>query len=460
VESVRISGPLARDWRAVLRAYYLSAGEYVQHLAASSFGFEENPYDNQGLPGDETGDHLLVGREAEIAEVQRKIASAGTHPSVEGLAGVGKTSMLAVAGYRMMQTTVVAAGGTLFVPAREFFQASESLADFEDDVFRQVAQTLIETVEAFRRAAIEVPDIEGLNKWLNSPQYRSAGISSAIVGGNYGSEPNTSEGFARSGFPEKVKAELERCFPKPGAGAVICVLDNLELLQTSAAARETLEGLRDRVFNVTGLRWVLCGSRGIVSRARSQRLSGVFDPPMQVGPLPDDDSMELIRRRLEHFGDSGSYAPVPPEAFEFLYRALHSNLRDAMAHAQQFSDWLYGEYIAPGRELPPLDDRQPLLEAWLTEQAETAEGAARVQPRVWQFFDDLARDGGRCRASEAETYGFNTQQQMGSAVTALANANLLIRETDPENATKNIHTITPQGWLVFFHRNGYETPTR
>src|SRR5215217_7770311 len=58
------------------------------------FGFRENPYDNQGLPGDETGDHLLVGRETEVAEVQRKIASAGTHPSVEGLAGVGKTSML------------------------------------------------------------------------------------------------------------------------------------------------------------------------------------------------------------------------------------------------------------------------------------------------------------------------------------------------------------------------------
>jgi hypothetical protein len=423
------------------------------------FGFRENPYDNERLPGDDVGDHLLVGRDREVAAIQRGIASDGTHPCVEGPAGIGKTSMLAVAGYRMLVASLNAKSGTLYVPAKTFFQAGESESEFVEQVFREVAQTLIDNADAFRQAALEVPDIEGLNKWLNSPQYRSASAQGAGFGGGYGSEPNTSEGYSRSGFPAAVKAELKKCFPTAGAGAVICVLDNLELLQTSQKARETLEALRLPVFEVDGLRWVLCGSRGIVSRARSERLSGFFAAPMTVGPLSDEAAVELIRRRLDMYGHDGAYAPVPPEAFDFLYRALHFNLRDALAHAQQFADWMYADYIANEKDLPPEEERQLLLEGWLTYQAEQAQEAAkRVQPRVWQFFDDLARAGGRCRASDFEQYGFNKQQQMGSAVTALAAVNLLIRETDPENATKNIHSITPQGWLVFFHRNGYDAP--
>ncbi len=427
----------------------------------SQFGFRENPYDNEGLPGNEVGDSLLVGRDKEVGEIQRAVASGGTHPALEGPAGIGKTSMLAVAGYRMLTASIEQQAGTLYLPARTFFQASESAGDFEEQVFREIAQTMIENAEAFRKAALEVPDISELNKWLNAPQYRSASASAAGFGGGGGSTPNTGAGYAGSGFPAKVKAELARCFPTDGSGAIICVLDNLELLQTSQQARETLEELRDPVFQTRGLRWILCGARGIVNRARSDRLSGFFAAPIKLAPLPDEDSIELIRRRIEYFGDEGSYPPVTPSGFEYLYRALHFNLRDALAHAQSFADWMYGEFIAKGKDLPEPGEQQTLLENWLTYQAEDAEkDATNVQPRHWQFFDHLARDGGRCKAAEFEHYEFNTQQQMGAAATALVNANLVIRETDPDNAARNIHSITPQGWLVFFKRNGYQPPDR
>lgn len=54
------------------------------------------------------------------------------------------------------------------------------------------------------------------------------------------------------------------------------MLDNLEIVQTAGEARARLDELRDRLFNIPQLRWVLCESRGIVSRARTERLSGVF----------------------------------------------------------------------------------------------------------------------------------------------------------------------------------------
>jgi hypothetical protein len=423
------------------------------------FGFRENPYDNRNLRPDEVGDALLVGRDAEVAEVQRKIASGGTHPSVEGVAGVGKSSLVAVAAYRMLRDTVAARDGTLFIPVPRFFQASTSPEALEREVYREVAQALIGNVEAFRVGGLAIPNIAQLDRWLNAPQYRSGGAQVLSIGGNYGSQANEAEGFAASGFPAAVRAELQRVFPGPGAGAIICVLDNLELLQTSADARQALEALRDTIFTIDGLRWVLCGSRGIVTHARSQRLSGVFDPPLVLGPLPDTEAIELIRRRIEFFGGDDAAAPVPPAAFEFLYQALHSNLRDALAYAQQFSDWLYATYPAQGRELPDEQDRGELLEVWLTEQADGAHAQSRLQPRAWRFFEDLAEAGGRCSASEWELYGFTTQQQMGTNVTSLVNANLVVREIDPENAARTHAIMTPQGWLVYFHRNRYNLPT-
>jgi hypothetical protein len=426
-----------------------------------AFGFRENPYDNAGLPGNEQGDYLLVGRDAEVARVQRELASGGVYPSVEGPAGTGKTSMLAVAGYRMMLASLKEQAGSLYVPASSFFQAEESPSAFEERVVRVVAQTLIDNVEAFRKVALEVPDVAGLDRWLNDPNYRAGQMSLASFGAGGGASPNTSVGFAESGFPEKVRDELAKCFPTVGSGAVICVMDNLELLQTSANARATLEALRDPVFKMPGLRWVLSGARGIVSRARSERLSGVFGAPMELRPLSDEASIDLIRQRLSYFGESEAYAPVPPEAFEFLYRALHLNLRDALAHAQRFADWVYEEFIVGNKSLPTEEELRQYLEAWLTEQAEGAEQAARsVSPRAWQFFEDLAAEGGRCGAGEHERYGFNTQQQMGAATTQLVNANVVIRETDPDHSSRNIHSLTPVGWLVFFKRNNFDLPKR
>lgn len=325
-------------------------------------------------------------------------------------------------------------------------------------MYREIAQTLIGSVEAFRTARLELPDIEGLDKWLNSPQYRQGGGGAAGFSGNYGSTVNDATGFAESGFASAVREELARCFPTAGTGGVICVLDNLELLQTSAVARRALESLRDRVFNIPGLRWVLCGSRGIVSRARSERLSGIFAAPLVLGPVPDEDSINLISRRIDYHGEPDAAAPVTPQAFDHLYRALHANLRDGLAWAQQFSQWLYTEFVVPGVDIPDEDDRRQLLEAWLAEQADAAHSQTRVQPRVWQFFVELARAGGRAGMSEWERYGFSKQQQLVTSVTSLVNANLVNRETDPENASRSIAVVTPQGWLVFFHLNRYDLP--
>lgn len=399
-----------------------------------------------------------------MAEIQRRIGSGGAHASVEGPIGVGKTSLVNVAAYRMARHCMDARARELYLPAVERFQPSRDLAEFEASVYRVVAQTLIRYADSFSHVGLDEPDVAGLNRWLNSPQYGSWSAGGSVLGNGLevgkGSEPNTSEGFNRSGFPEAVRQALAKCFPR-GTGGVICILDNLEIVETAGEARARLDELRDRIFNIPELRWVLCGSRGIVSRARTERLSGIFQVPLIVSPLDDDSAIDAIRARISYFGVGDSQPPVTPDGFEFIYKAHNKNLREAMTTAQDFAHWMANEYVGPDTLFPPAEERDELLQVWLAERAERAFRDARnIQPRVWQFFEELCTRGGRAGSGEFESFGFGFQQQMISAVTSLIEVNLMVREVDPENGSRTVNSVTPLGWLVYFYRAKFELPSR
>lgn len=421
------------------------------------FGLQENPYSQATLEADEVGNRLLVGRDREVGVLQSAIGSGGSHPTVEGPIGAGKSSLIAVAAYRMTQACISKARRELYLPVPKFFQIQADLDDFESHVYFSLAQTLIRNVRVFSAVGLDEPNVGAIGRWLNSPDYTHGGASVTVFGtgasADRGTEPNETQGFLRSGLPELVRQELDRCVPK-GAGGIICVVDNLELLQSTGKARDTLDELRDRLFNIPQLRWVLCGSRGIVSRARSERLSGVFQAPLVVEPLADSAAIEAIERRIAEYALGTAEAPVTPLTFEYLYNALRRNLRDALSTAQEFALWLYTETIQQELAIPTEADRKALLEGWLAKRAAAARrDATGVQPRQWEFFVDLCQAGGRIGSSVFGDYGFANQQQFTSAVTALVQANLMVRETDPDDGTKTINAVTALGWLVFFFRD-------
>ncbi|WP_107765135.1 ATP-binding protein [Nocardioides terrigena] len=427
----------------------------------SRFGFRENPYSEATLTPDETGHRLLVGRDSEVENIQIRLGSGGTHPSVEGPIGAGKTSLLNVAAYRMARHCLDLREKELYLPAKERFQPHADADAFELKVMQVVAQTLVEWQDSFEAVGLARPNMHPLDQWLNEPEYGGwqAGGGAATVSASYGrtTEPNTSEGFQKSGFGDAVRAALEEAFP-PGTGGIICIMDNLEILETTGSARKTLDELRDRVFNIPQLRWVLCGSRGIVSRARSERLSGIFQAPMIVRKLPDDDAVAAIRTRIEFYGDDDAVAPVTPKAFDFLYRALNSNMREALSHAQEFSHWLASEY-PQGQSFPDDSARDELLQIWLAERATDAfRDATSVQPRHWQFFTEVCEAGGRIGSAEFDRFGFGFQQQMTAAVTALVAANLMVREIDPDDGNRTVNSVASLGWLVFFYKSGFDMP--
>lgn len=425
------------------------------------FGFLENPYSQSTLKADEVGNTLLAGRDKEIKVLQKRIGSTGAHPSVEGPIGAGKTSLVNVAIYRMQQSCLEAKAAELYLPAAGELQPAATAAAFEESFYYVVAQTLIKNQDLFPAVGLPKPDIKLLDKWLNQPQYtsKSGGGQAAGFGldAGYGSEPNSGAGFAASGFPEAIRALLEASFPK-GAGGIVCILDNLEILQSAGRARTALDELRDRVFNIPQIRWVLCGSRGIVSRARTERLSGMMQTPLLVRPIDDTSAVEAIKRRIQHFGLPNAVPPVTPEGFDFIYQTLNKNLREALTKSHEFSNWLDDRSDDEEWEDYPDDaERTALLNGWIMELAEHAlQDVKDIRKRDWQFFDALCAAGGRAGSAEFEDFDFNKQQQMTNAVTSLAEANLVSRETDPENAQKTINSVTPTGWLVTFFRKNFD----
>lgn len=433
----------------------------VSYNIWATLGFTSNPYDQGQLPQSPIGSQLLAGREADVARIQRLIGSRGSHALVDGPVGAGKTSLINVATYRMYETSLAEQQSMLWVPAVRSFQLDRGVEQFEVDFYQVVLQTLIRYSSQIDLARVATVNLTAFDRWINAPEYKNAsfggGLGFVSLQGGAAAQPNTSAGFADSGLPEFVRQQLENIFAGGERGGIICVLDNIEILRDSAIARDELDALRDRLFNIAEIRWVLSGARGILSRARTARLSGIFMAPIGVSPLEDADVSAAIDRRLKAFDGGAAKVPITPEAFEFIYTVLNRNLRDAMSWSQTFSHWVVGEW--PALDFPTGTSMRRILEQWLNDRAQEAYAQlVDVQPRTWSYFSDLCDSGGRCDATEYRVYRFGSKKNMVRAMDQLVDANLAVREVDPDNPDRVFHSITAMGYLLDFFRTALLIP--
>jgi hypothetical protein len=177
---------------------------------------------------------------------------------------------------------------------------------------------------------------------------------------------------------------IDNTFPRQAAGGLICVLDNLEILEESRRAREAIEVMRDSLFNLGGFVWVICGAKGIVrSVASSPRLQGVLGDPLRVSPLDMMNLDGLIEARIREFAISDDYcAPVEEAGFKHLFRITNANLRNSFKFCADFAEWLAEQ----GKFRPSSSERVELLEAWVAQISdEYLEDAKGVTPSHGRF---------------------------------------------------------------------------
>jgi hypothetical protein len=428
------------------------------------YGFEASPYTPDPVPPTATGERLLVGRADELRRVGMLIASAATHPTIEGDNGVGKTSLVAVASYLARRAFEKRESTQLLIPLERPFQLAPADTQdvFERRLYFAVAEGFLQNEKLLLAGERDIPSTDDVRAWLTSPVFRSGGGGGSAFGfgasGVHGASPNTSAGFTEAGFRHAVDSWLDRAFPSGGEG-FICVLDNLELLQTHKAARDLLEALRDSVFNRRGLRWVLCGARGIMrAAAASPRLHGVLADPMVLDPLDDEFVPEVVERRIEVFRKEGvdAYAPVDPDGFRHLYEVGNRNLRNALKYAEDYALWLQIEGQARPIES---DEKRSLLEVWMATSAEKYLGdISGVGQRAWDVFDGIVSRGGSISPADFGEFGFETPQAMRGQMRALEGSMLVETSVDETDQRRRLIEVTSKGWIVNYQRSGYMTP--
>lgn len=419
------------------------------------WGFRSSPFQTTSLPPSAVGAKLLTGRDKELQTLIQRIIGVPKFATVEGLNGVGKTSIVNVAAHHLFQNHISTGKGPLFIPCRKIFQLrpNQDLESFVDDVLFEVAQTLIEKASEIHEAGTLI-HTKSVDNWLNSPQLKAfqGGLQLATFGISVGqqSETNTSKGFERSGFRKLITTWLSSIFPTPEAGGVLCIIDNLELLQSSEDAKAMIEQLRDDLLTTTGLRWVLCGSLGIVyGVVASPRMEGYLHKPIVIGEIDAKYAPDILNNRISVYSESEKHGlPLLPADFAELYRILHGILRSVLSSADDFCNWVNDHSV-------PTDDQQrhALFTQWLDEQSSEAYAAVQLQLRstALRVFDRAVLVNGVFSPSDFSDFGFNGIPQFRPSIKDLENAGLLVSTRDDGDKRRKTIQITAKGWLINHH---------
>jgi hypothetical protein len=422
------------------------------------WGFTGNPFEQTPLRADETGNSLLIGREKELKRLISLIETGPRLPTVEGLNGVGKTSLVNVAAFRLMKASFEEPGRALYIPCRRVFQLSANgdLGEFIDSIYLEIAQTIIDFQDILLNRWDNTNVVKPIARWLNSPKFSAVqgGLSVFGFGPQFGvsSQPNTSEGFHRSGFRKNVKDWLSEMYPQTAPGGIVCIIDNLELLQVAETTRKILEQLRDDLFTTAGVRFVLCGSNGIIhSVVSSPRLSGILHRPIDLSGLDTSDADSVLSSRVNVFSKSKgeSYLPILPNDFLDLYQILNSNLRSVLQQADE-----YCISVHDGEHPVSDDEKQAKYHSWLIDEGKALHDAVdrQLTPRSWKVLEDGVKLGGSFSPSAYELFGFNSLEAFRPSVKALEDVHLVTSVRDESDKRRKSIVITPKAFLISHYR--------
>ena len=419
-----------------------------------AWGLNGNPFETTSLGANRQGSQLLIGRDQVVARFQQHLSAPPRAVTIEGAVGVGKTSLVNVAVYRALESYLQSEAGPLFVPALEPLQVLEGdgLEQFLDKVYVLLARTLIQRAAEIKGLGWALPSTSAINEWLNEPLITRLSGSVGGLGVQRSAERNDGEQYERGAFRAEVQSWLRAVFPRRESGGVVCLVDNLELLRTSDRARRLVEGLRDPMFSIPGVRWVFCGANGITrSVAGSPRLDGYLHDPIDVNALGAGTAREIYDSRMAAFasGDAVPDLPLAREGFVELFTILGSNTRSALKYADTYCMSEVGSYGLTELE------KSDRLNRWLLTQSKAVYEACReeVGDRAWRLFEVACSKLPQFAPGDFSEFDFNSSQAMVPHVRSLENSGLLASEVDEEDNRRRTISVTPKGWLARYARS-------
>ncbi|WP_299892458.1 hypothetical protein [uncultured Lacinutrix sp.] len=310
------------------------------------WGYTSNPFKPSPIEPTLKGLNLLIGREKEKRKLKNRIKNNNGIITVEGQNGIGKTSVINASIYELYEESLSSKeNDNFYLPCNKIFQISSknNLTEFIDDFYFSIAQTIIDKKKEIKESGVKNLKVENLNNWLNSSEVEN--IKSQIS--NLGGMPIETSGFAKSGFKKQIRTLLSHIFSNSESSGIVCVLDNLELLETSDDAKRTLEYLRDEIFNIPEIKWFFSGSHNIFRTFISTpRLSGFIQNPLKIQQLPNINASYVLTSRINSYQnhvDNKPYSPITETDFIVLFESLNGNLREVFKRLSNYYSYVFEE---------------------------------------------------------------------------------------------------------------------
>ena len=216
---------------------------------------------------------------------------------------------------------------------------------------------------------------------------------------------------------------------------------------------QTIETLRDTLFTVCGIRWILCGAHGIIhSVVESPRLVGYLGQPVPVKRLKLQQAQAVFNARVSTFKDHAKktqYLPLLSDDFHKLYMISGGNLRQSLAYAHA-----YCLSVAEQGNFPSDDAaKTQRFNSWLKSNAQATKKS--IENQVGKTALDLLGNvikamNGEFNPSDFASFGFKSLPALRPHVKSLEDVGLLESTRDETDQRRRTITATGKGWLVYW----------
>lgn len=411
----------------------------------SEFGFIKNPYDTMALSASEEGSRLLVGRDEEVSFLMQQLTASSMIPLLYGENGVGKSSIANVVAYRLSQAFDRGDERYFFLKLKRIqsTQLSDLIA-FEKSVYQEIMYLLLDNKDFLVERGISKTEINQVNQLVC--QMGSIGVGGGIgpISLNLDYTPNPS---AESNLLNIVRKWMEICFSGCYSGGIICIIDNLENSGTPNQVKSLIESLRDTLFTMPGLLWILCGTPVAVEGVRSSKLLQGYFAERKILSVDENIVPKVVERRIDYYGKTEADPPVDKELFEILYQIVNKQLRVAFTICQEFAVFLYNHAIWR------TNDRKSEFKTWLDQMASNLpEKEHEVPDESWNLFDRIVMFGPDISDYDLKMLNPSQSDELNALLFPLK-AKRLIDIVEIDNGF--VVRVTRDGWLVNYKRHNY-----
>lgn len=330
----------------------------------TEWGFSGDPFETTELLPDQMGEDLLVCRSVELDRLSKALNKSTKWICLDGGIGQGKTSLANVAIFKQMKNYLTTGAGRFLIPCRNSIQITRESdpSEVRKDILRSIARTLIAKDSSGNSEILkycQLDDKAGISKLFSQPFFSNNGITLGPVGASSGSAPNSTDFYAETLY-ETIESWLEEL--DSANGAVVCIIDNLELVGTaSTQVAAKLEELRDTLLTKRGIIWILCGANGSVQGMASTRINAhLKKPAIKIGPV--SNIKEVVSTRINYFG-KGAYFPLSNADLSVLDKLMSHILRECIGYIGNYCDWVYSNDHHPITE----DEKKECFKLWLDE---------------------------------------------------------------------------------------------